>query len=210
MLRSEVVSGIRGRVPALAVLLSAMVLSACGTLSKEECLTADWDAIGERDGAAGYASTSRIAGHAKACAKAGVTPDQTLWRAGYERGLVRYCTPQNGLQVGESGGSYNNVCPVAKASRFLAAFDVGKRAHRARSDLDRAKRDVETKQREVSDTLKSFAGMTDEQRIAAQYDIAELNRQILEHQADILRLSTEVARADQAVIDYRQKLLNNP
>ena len=208
MPHSDVVNDSLRRARAVLLVMSASVLVACGTLSKEECLTADWDAIGERDGAAGYAPQSRLAGHAKACAKAGVSPDQVLWRAGFERGLTRYCTPQSGLHAGESGGSYNNVCPVATEAEFLAAFNVGKAAHRARSDLDRAKRAVESKQREVTDKLKSFAGMTDAQRIAAQYDIAELNSQILEHQGDILRLSAEVARADQAVANYRQTLLN--
>jgi len=173
---SDVVNDSLRRARAVLLVMSASVLVACGTLSKEECLTADWGAIGERDGSAGYAPQSRLAGHAKACAKAGVSPDQVL--------------------------------SVATEAEFLAAFNVGKTAHRARSDLDRAKRAVESKQREVTDKLKSFAGMTDAQRIAAQYDIAELNSQILEHQGDILRLSAEVARADQAVANYRQTLLN--
>ena len=99
---------------------AGIALSACQTLSKEECVAADWTVIGETDGAAGHAPQDRFARHVKACAKAGITPNQTAWNQGYQAGLVRYCTPANGLRVGEAGNIYANVCPLDKSAAFLS------------------------------------------------------------------------------------------
>ncbi|MEM6987965.1 MAG: DUF2799 domain-containing protein, partial [Pseudomonadota bacterium] len=162
----------------------------------------------DRRCAAGYASQSRIAGHTKACAKVDIKPDQLAWRAGYDRGLLRYCTPQNGLFVGQKGQTYNNVCPADMASDFIAAYSVGKRAYDAESELDSLKQDIESKQDEVSELLKDFAGMNQKDQLAAQFEIAELNAEIQRLQADVVQLSTDVARTKSEAEAYRQKLLS--
>lgn len=51
-------------VPRLAVLGSIYLLSACATLSKQECRVGDWQVIGYNDGIAGYAA-DRLASHIK-------------------------------------------------------------------------------------------------------------------------------------------------
>jgi len=90
--------------------LILIALAACQTLSKEECIAADWRVIGEQDGAQGFSSQQRFGDHVKACEKADIVPDQTLWSAGYQTGLVRFCTPLNGLAYGQAGRTYANVC----------------------------------------------------------------------------------------------------
>ena len=69
------------------VLSLPVVLGSCATMSKEECVAADWRVVGETDGAAGYDPQSRFAAHAKSCEKAGVVPDQTLWYQGFQVGV---------------------------------------------------------------------------------------------------------------------------
>ncbi|MEM7379211.1 MAG: DUF2799 domain-containing protein [Pseudomonadota bacterium] len=192
----------------LSVAAVCVGLSGCATLSKEECLSADWAAIGERDGAAGYEPQARFAGHTKACAKVSITPDRLAWNSGFDRGLARYCTPQNGLYVGQQGNSYQGVCPVETASAFLESYQVGFSAYTAQSELDSAKRDIESKQDELSDVLKGFAGLSQADQVKAQFEISELNRDIQGLQADLVQLSAEVARADAAVEAHRQRLLS--
>lgn len=63
------------------VVSSVTVLSSCATLSVEECMVGDWQAIGYNDGVAGY-PPSRLAAHSKACAKANVTADYKSWEHG--------------------------------------------------------------------------------------------------------------------------------
>ncbi len=85
------------------------LLSGCATLSKEECMTGNWEAIGYGDGAAGR-SAQRISEHNKACAKVGVAPDYQAWRKGREQGLTQYCTANNAYQMGLRGQPLNAVC----------------------------------------------------------------------------------------------------
>lgn len=182
------------------------ILSGCATLSKEECLAADWMVIGDADGAAGYSPQERFAGHTKACSKIGVVPDQTLWNQGYQKGLVRYCTPQNGLSVGEAGKSYANVCPLDRSARFQQGYDLGKKAYDIRRDIDRRKSSISARQSQISEKFKTIASLSSEQQIAAQYELADLNRQNSDDQAEISRLSGELALANRDIQDFRLEL----
>ncbi len=125
----------------------AAILGSCQTLSKKECLTANWEALGEADGAAGRPS-DHILKHNKACARVDIVPDQTLWLAGRERGLVSYCTPRNAVRVGLSGRLHHNVCPPEKQAAFQQGYDVGSEVERARSRRDSLFDDIRRKQDE--------------------------------------------------------------
>ncbi len=120
--------------PAAIALLAG--LSSCQSLSKDECLVADWQVIGENDGAAGQDPQGRFAQHVKACARVNVVPDQTLWNQGYKTGLVRYCTPRSGLQAGRSGKAYHNVCPVETQDGFLRGYNLGHAAYSKQSSIN--------------------------------------------------------------------------
>lgn len=181
------------------------ILSGCATLSKEECLAADWIVVGDADGAAGYSPQQRFAGHTKACSKIGVIPDQTLWNQGYQKGLIRYCTPHNGLSVGEAGKSHANVCPLNSSGSFQQAYDLGKRAYDIRGDIDRRRSSIATRQTQISEKFKTIASLTTEQQIAAQYELADLSRQNSDDQSEISRLTGELALANRDIQDFRLK-----
>ena len=102
-----------------------MSVMGCATLSKEECLQGDWRGIGYRDGAHGYDLT-RIEQHQKACVDFHVTPDINAYQAGHDEGLLVYCTPQNGFDLGERVEEYNgNICPSYLESAFLEQYKQG-------------------------------------------------------------------------------------
>src|SRR4051812_34107862 len=83
----------------LAVLAS---LTGCASLSKSECLSANWEDVGIRDGADGRPEEYLIQ-HSKACAKVAVVPDRGAWLHGREQGLDRFCVPHRMYQLGENG-----------------------------------------------------------------------------------------------------------
>ena len=93
-------------------------------MSESECLTADWHAVGERDGRDG-----RVMAHLEkyydACAQFGVYPDNDAYRDGRERGLTYYCTEDSGYQEGRIGQGYRGVCPMTLESFFLEGYNVG-------------------------------------------------------------------------------------
>lgn len=168
------------------VLITAIVLSSCQTMSKEECAVADWRVVGEQDGAAGYEPQSRFARHVKACERAGVLADQTLWYQGYQQGLPRYCTPLNGLSVGRDGKSYANVCPVDLDAGFREGYSLGQAYYRNSSDI----RSAESQIRSLEQAIR-----TDQDLIAkGQVDQREAERRIDNNRWKIRDLEREIGR----------------
>lgn len=113
------------------VLASLLFASAgcAGGMSKEECLYADWRAIGYEDGAQGR-NASAIGSRRVACAdKAQVTPDMEAYLAGRERGLDQFCRPANGFDYGSRGYSYTGACVSRDEAAFVAAYDKGLTLH---------------------------------------------------------------------------------
>nr|WP_245503997.1 DUF2799 domain-containing protein [Rhizobium leguminosarum] len=125
-----------------------LLLASCNTLSKEECVAADWRVIGESDGAAGYEPQQRFAAHAKSCERVKIVPDQTIWFQGYQAGLVHYCTPLSGLARGQAGSGYANVCPPETAPGFLRGFGLGSKQHELQARLSSMQSDYSNKETE--------------------------------------------------------------
>ena len=125
-----------------ATVLLGLFLAGCQTLSKDECLVTNSADLGQKDGFAGY-NKSRIERHTKACAKAGITPDQTAYFTGYDVGIRQFCTPQNGLRFGRSGGNYENSCPADLHSGFSRPYLAAKSLFSAERALSSAEARVE-------------------------------------------------------------------
>ena len=63
-----------------------LLVSGCASLDKDECLHANWYAIGLEDGARGR-SVERLGDHRRACAKHNVAPSAERYVAGRNEGL---------------------------------------------------------------------------------------------------------------------------
>jgi hypothetical protein len=145
----------------LTVVVLAASLHGCASLSKNECLSANWEDIGRRDGRNGY-TEERLMDHTTACAKVGITPDRDAWLHGREQGLESYCEPRNGFRIGEYGGNYTTgVCRGFDEDAFVDAWRDGREIYRISSAISSAdneireviaaleRKDVEPKQREA-------------------------------------------------------------
>jgi len=131
----------------LSALGSVYLLAGCATLSKQECLVGDWQAIGYNDGVAGHYS-DRLASHSKACAKANVTPNYQAWERGRKLGLQQYCTINNAYNIGRRGRQLNTVCPITMANTLQVANQKGLDYYTLDSQLDRDNRLLDTYQSE--------------------------------------------------------------
>ena len=119
----------------LAGLAGLTLVASCATLSEDECLAGNWREIGQRDGQAGR-TASFIAEHAKACEKAGVVPNRSLWEQGRQAGLPAYCTPAKVYGEGRSGRSLSPVCPSAQLPALQLANDRGRAWHRLTNEIN--------------------------------------------------------------------------
>lgn len=178
-----------------------LVMSGCATMSSEECLATDWTAVGFEDGARGY-TTERFTRHREACAKHGITADFASYQAGRDEGLVEYCQPGRGFNVGVNGGRYYGVCHVSLEQDFLDAYNAGYHLFTLRSNLSRADSSISSKERElehIEDEMRhKEAALIDretptEERILLLADLKELAERTGELEEEIRILYEERA-----------------
>ncbi|MFB2539141.1 MULTISPECIES: DUF2799 domain-containing protein [unclassified Acinetobacter] len=122
----------------LTLLCAAVVLGGCATLSKQECKTADWQAIGYNDGTLGR-DMGYITEHNKSCGKIQVTPDKTQWEIGRQKGLQRYCTTQIAYALGTNNRSVNNVCPSEMNAELQQHNQRGKQVYEVLTTIQQDK-----------------------------------------------------------------------
>jgi len=183
----------------LFLLAGVMVLGACASVSREECLAGDWAAIGQRDGAAGRVGDTQFNRHVTACAKVDVTPDRSAWAAGYAAGLGQYCTAATGLREGEAGRIYHNVCPAASAPAFLRGHDLGLAAYRQRQRIAEIQREIST----VLSANSALSRQTDE---AAQRQWQSNQSELLALRLDMSLAQAELGRIEREIRAFRAAL----
>nr|WP_321455056.1 DUF2799 domain-containing protein [uncultured Cohaesibacter sp.] len=110
------------------------LLAGCASLSKEECTVGDWVSVGANDAMEGR-STSRLSDHREACSKYNIMPDRDKYMAGYQKGLITYCTPSNGFSVGRNGYSYQNICPAPGDAEFMRGYLRGSALHEVETEI---------------------------------------------------------------------------
>lgn len=155
----------------LLFILPIALLHGCATLSQTECRQADWEALGEADGALGY-PPERIEEHREACAEYGLVPDQDAYARGRLAGLDRLCTVSGGLAHGRAGRNYQGVCPPGYEEDFYTGFQVGRRIHRVDAELE----DTERALRQLDFDLQR-PDLSDDQRRNVYYRLRELQRE---------------------------------
>jgi hypothetical protein len=132
----------------LAAVALLATLPGCASLSKSECLNANWEDIGVRDGANGQPEEYLIQ-HSTACAKVNVAPDRGAWLHGRERGLERYCVPRRMYNLGEYGNGFDvGICRNFDQERLSDAYEKGLEVHRrvgALDSIDSELRDIRTR-----------------------------------------------------------------
>jgi len=105
--------------------LAIFGLAGCASISEGDCIAGSWSDIGYKDGVNGKAR-GKLADYAKTCAKYGVTPDRTAYLTAFDQGLVKYCTYEQGFELGENGRSFNQVCANDPQSGFAQGYDEGR------------------------------------------------------------------------------------
>jgi hypothetical protein len=191
----------------LGAAVAAAALAGCATISQEACRQGDWAGVGFKDGQAGRAQ-SRLDDHAKACAKAGVSPDPAAYFQAREQGLKLYCTQDRGFHEGRAGQSYAGVCPPGAEQGFLVGYSDGQLVHAAVSRLDQARSDrgsadarAEKRDREargVEDELKNPV-LNDEQK-------RELRDRLNRLRSERRQAVEDGRRADWAVRDAEREV----
>ncbi|MES0371756.1 MAG: DUF2799 domain-containing protein [Mariprofundaceae bacterium] len=108
----------------LSIFLMIGFLSGCASMSKKECINADWHTIGFTDGSRGVHYTN-LSKHRKSCIKYEIIPDEDAYHSGWDQGIRSYCTTDNGYRAGRAGKAYQNICPSDVEANFLSGWEQG-------------------------------------------------------------------------------------
>lgn len=162
--------------PAGAFATATLLLSACATMTPQECLVANWGDLGLRDGQEGRPLSLRDA-RVRDCAKANVAVDERAYLAAREQGLGRYCRIDNAAALGLAGGVYEDVCPPPVHADFRLRFGLGRAVFDARAELRRLDERVESLERALRatryDEERQLKDVKDEEvrkRIRTEFD----------------------------------------
>ncbi len=193
----------------LSIVVAA--ISGCATMSKEECLTADWYMIGQGDAEQG-SSRTMLDVRRKDCAKAGVTPSLRDYDAGYEKGLKRYCTASNGYTQGVSGANYQGICTGFRADDFLSGYNSGLELFAARDRVNRVRNDISSYQQNIYNIRSEVSNLesrlvagdtTQQQRYDYLERIKSLQRDLGENENNLRGAERETGRLERD-LDYME------
>ena len=204
------------RLKVIGAAFAMLFMSGCATMSSDECVATDWSAVGYEDGARGY-TTDQFSKHRKACAKHGITADFGSYQAGRDQGLVEYCQPGRGFDVGVNGGRYYGVCPVNQEAAFLDSYNVGHQLYTLRSNVNYTNSAISAKQHEleaVEDAmLHAEAALinretTTEQRIILLAELKDLSEDTGRLEAEIQDLYEQRAHHQAQLDNYQATVVD--
>ena len=197
-----------------AIAAVASVAGGCASMSAEECVASDWRAVGFEDGARGY-STEQFGSRRKACAKHGVTAEFSDYQEGRKEGLVEYCQPSRGFNVGVNGGRYNGVCDAALEPGFLESYRIGRELYDLRStvgQLRSARQHRESALESIDNVVRDkelalIARETPtEERILLLADLKHLSEDKGSIETEIQQLIAEITAAEIELADYERTI----
>lgn len=198
----------------ILIVLAAVALGGCASMSADECLTVDWTSIGYEDGSRGY-TADRLGSHRKACAKHGVTADLAAYQRGHAQGVEAFCQPGRAFNYGENGGNYNGVCPAHLEPEFLEAYRAGHKLYSLRASVNAANSMIYSKEQERENAQKRIVEAevalisdetTTEQRLLLLNELKDLAERIGELESEIDQLIADRARIEQELQYYESTI----
>ncbi len=172
--------------------LTIIFLSACATLSREECQNGDWYAIGYKDGVAGR-YPNYIVNHQKACSKFAIPPNHQAWETGRQEGLKHYCTKITAYQLGEKGRPLHAVCPGDMAETLQRIHARGMAQYERQQQIENDEKKIKDYTTELEILRNGGKMHFDTEKEAREYmlklqsKIFRLERRISENRYDFER-----------------------
>ena len=201
----------------LLIVAALLVLGGCAakpTVSENQCRAGDWQTIGYRDGASGFAST-RLLSHQEACGEFAIVPERTAYLTGWQEGLSSFCTADNGFNLGNRGASFNTVCARDMAEPFATAYQDGRQLYLARAEVNRLNRLINSKEARLDQLKQEIVGattaqlvpdLTPEERIGLVAKLEDLISEREEIQNELPELERDLAAAEYELDRLNQTL----
>lgn len=147
----------------LILILPALVLAGCSSISRNDCVQTNWYKVGYDGALQGKQASSVKQPWELSCTKNhGIKINGAEFNKGYSAGLDELCTEPGGMRLGRSGGTYERVCSKKTEPDFLKNYQLGKIEHTAArmsnledevQDLRRQIRDRDSKIKDLESEL---------------------------------------------------------
>lgn len=179
-----------------------LIFQGCASMSKNECVSADWYTIGYESGVRGQLE-AQFSEYRKACAEHSVTPDLARYLEGRDAGLQRYCEPGNGYRLGRAGTAYAGVCPQRLEGAFRQAHSAGRELYDAQQNINRLGRRIDARQAELTRLNEELAdkqaeliaaGTTPQRRALLLNELLELRDKVKSAERDMHNARVERER----------------
>ncbi|MCB0341735.1 MAG: DUF2799 domain-containing protein [Pseudobdellovibrionaceae bacterium] len=116
----------------LVLFISLLILigtTGCGsTPLSANCQEPDWYELGRRQGFRGL--EPKWTEVTASCPQSSSETISRLYENGYNAGLAKFCTPENGFNRGRTGQPLVNICPSVQSLAFQRAYERGERVLR--------------------------------------------------------------------------------
>lgn len=197
----------------ILLICSVLVLASCSGLSKEECQTVDWEALGFEDGVVGK-GLEKVGDYRESCAKHGVRIDLERYKYGRNIGLQDFCKPNSAYEAGRRGYVYKGICPSDLEDAFVGPYEDGRTVYRAEvklqraeSELDSVENSIDRIERDIRNREKVMLDdKTDSDKRRQLYNqIEDLKRDLYRQKQKIRDLHEEVYRARREFEDVQAR-----
>jgi predicted nucleic acid-binding Zn-ribbon protein len=140
---------------ALFILVMLGGLSACASMSKNECLNANWKTIGYEDGSLGRAETM-IQSHRKACADICPADLEPVFLKAYRLGQELFSIRQEISRIESAITGYNNgIADLEKqkqdAKQLIVESSSAKEKRLQLKEIDRIDSEIRYYERDIAD-----------------------------------------------------------
>ena len=176
----------------IVLLSSTMLLNGCAVMSKNECMTANWNLIGQQDGFKGNGSL--LQQRTQACMKHQIVLDNSSYASGYNKGLKNYCNPQTVFDYALQGNGNYQSCPMEMQNRLRPYYTVANNFYKADKQLKSLEDDIASyRVKAYDDDLKEDARKDYRKRlIEARYKLNQVERDYANAQYELMQFKYQM------------------
>ncbi len=161
-------------------------------MSKEQCLSADWQSYGYQDGATGK-ETTNFQRYSRSCGDYGIETDFQAYLVGHKQGLTVFCSEAKGEEYGAKGYRYAGICKGNDEAAFMRGYQAGQKVYHLKgqirqesNELSRLERLYAQKQQQISDN---------EEEIIADETTPDRRRLLLQENESLKRELEQIDRS---------------
>lgn len=141
-------------------LIILLLLAGCTTLSKEDCLTQNWQDYSKESMLNSPSHYDHIVHKArKACSEHGITPDNAALQRGYVDAINELCQSKRIWELALDGKKMDlMLCPSGNRAKLKRVYDAGQYLHQ----IEKLEKDASTLQGKIANLQQESYNLEDE------------------------------------------------